>query len=284
MKGRIERALLIANLHKKETPELIREIRDELEAGGALVETCAFEGVPVAPPSGPFDIAFSLGGDGTVLFAARCLFERDIPIFPINLGTLGFIASIQKDEWRSILSRYVQGEVPTSPRLMLETIVERDGKVIGKQFCLNDAVVAGAGISKIIRLTVVTETLKLGAYRADGFIIATPTGSTAYSVAAGGPILDPEMEAMILNPVCPFTLANRAIVVPALETITICIEKEQRSDVMLTVDGQIVVSLLPGDTVKVRRADRKVHIIASDRAQFFNVLRSKLNWSGGPDA
>lgn len=284
MKGRIERALLIANLHKKEAPELIREIRASLIASGVEVEVCAFEGTPIAPPSGPFDIAFSLGGDGTVLYAARCLFERDIPIFPINLGTLGFIASIQKDEWQAILSQYMAGQVPASPRVMLEVVVERNGHPIGKQFCLNDAVVAGAGISKIIRLTVGTETLKLGAYRADGFIIATPTGSTAYSVAAGGPILDPEMEAMILNPVCPFTLANRAIVVPAVETITISIEKEQRTDVMLTVDGQIVVSLLPGDTVKVRQADRKARIIASDRAQFFNVLRSKLNWSGGPDA
>lgn len=284
MYRRIERTLLIANLHKRDTPTLIDEIRSTLEAGGASVDVCAFAGCPLDPPSGPYDLAFTLGGDGTVLYAARCLFERDIPIFPINLGTLGFIASIHVGEWRAALARFMEGRIPISARVMLETVVEREGREMGRYFCLNDAVVAGAGISKIIRLTVGTETLDLGAYRADGFIVATPTGSTAYSVAAGGPILDPEMEAMILNPVCPFTLSNRAIVVPALETITISIDKEQRTDVMLTVDGQVLVSLLPGDTVKVRRADRKVLLIASDRRQFFDVLRSKLNWSGGPDA
>jgi NAD+ kinase len=167
---------------------------------------------------------------------------------------------------------------------MLDIRLERKGKVIERHSCLNDAVIAAAGISKIIRLDVGTKTIRLGRYRADGLIVATPTGSTAYSVAAGGPILDPEMDAMILNPVCPFTLSNRPIVIPAHETVLVDIEAEQRSAVMLTIDGQLVCALEPEDRISIRRAKKKALLIASDREVFYRVLRTKLNWSGGPDA
>jgi NAD+ kinase len=136
----------------------------------------------------------------------------------------------------------------------------------------------------LVRLDVGTESVRFGRYRADGLIVATPTGSTAYSVAAGGPILDPEMDAMILNPICPFTLSNRAIVIPPHETVIVQVEEEQRSEVLLTVDGQIVVPLEPGDRIAVRRAEKKALLVASDRSLFYRVLRTKLNWSGGPDA
>lgn len=278
------RVLLIVNLHKDDSRSLMAEMQDWLEAEGAVVAACAFEGTPQAVPPGDFDVAFCLGGDGTVLFAARCLAPRGIPIIPVNLGTLGFIAAVHREGWREAFYGWKAGTVAVSERLMLDVVVRRGGEDAARFSCLNDAVIAASGISKIIRLDVETETIRLGRYRADGLIVATPTGSTAYSVAAGGPILDPEIEAIILNPVCPFTLSNRPVVVPAHETLSIRVEDEQRSEVMLTVDGQVVFPLEPSDIVRVFRAPRKARIVASDRGTFYRVLRSKLNWSGGPDA
>jgi NAD+ kinase len=262
----------------------MEEIRLSLERDGVAVSVCAFEGKPEIPPTGDFDLAFSLGGDGTVLYAARCMAGRGVPVLPINLGTLGFIAAVQREEWRSVYDGWARGAIGVSERVMLEVSVERSGKELLRQTCLNDAVVSASGIAKIIRLEVGTEKVRIGRYRADGLIVATPTGSTAYSVAAGGPILDPEMDAMILNPICPFTLSNRPIVIPSHETIIIQVEAEQRSGVLLTVDGQIVVPLEPADRISVRRAGRKALLVASDRNLFYRVLRTKLNWSGGPDA
>lgn len=284
MRDSVSRVLLIVNLHKDNARQLMREIEAALSAKGISVTICSFEGKPIDPPNERYDLAFSLGGDGTVLYAARCMAEHGVPILPIHLGTLGFIASVQKNEWLTVFESFVAGRAKASSRLMLDIRVERNGEIISRHTCLNDAVVAGAGISKIIRLDVRSESVRFGAYRADGLIVATPTGSTAYSVAAGGPILDPEIEAIVLNPVCPFTLSNRPIVFPAHETVMVYVEKEQRSDVLLTVDGQIVEPLLPEDVVKIHRARRKAVIVASDRNVFYTVLRTKLNWSGGPDA
>ncbi|MDR0710284.1 MAG: NAD(+)/NADH kinase, partial [Spirochaetaceae bacterium] len=154
--------------------------------------------------------------------------------------------------------------------------------------CLNDAVISASGIAKIIRLEVSStggaldgQIMSLGRYRSDGLIVATPTGSTAYSVAAGGPILDPEIDALIINPICPFTLSNRPIVVPAGETIIVEVEAEQRSRVLLTVDGQRSFPLEPGDRVFIRKAPFTAKIVASGRRGFYRALQTKLNWSGG---
>ncbi len=278
------RVLLIVNLHKDDSRSLMEDIRSSLQKDGVSVTVCAFEGKPESPPSGDFDLAFSLGGDGTVLYAARCMADRGVAVLPINLGTLGFIAAVQREDWRPVYDAWRRGTASVSARIMLEVSVVRGGKELLRRTYLNDAVVSASGIAKIIRLEVGTENLRFGRYRADGLIVATPTGSTAYSVAAGGPILDPEMEAMILNPICPFTLSNRPIVIPSHETVVVQVEEVQRSGVMLTVDGQIVVPLEPGDKIVVRRAEHKARLVASDRNLFYRVLRTKLNWSGGPDA
>jgi len=167
---------------------------------------------------------------------------------------------------------------------MLSVELWRNDRLIDTRYCLNDAVISASGIAKIIRLDVSTDTTDLGPFRADGLIIATPTGSTAYSVAAGGPILDPELEALIINPICPFTLSNRPMVIPAHEKVLVEVERDQRSNVLLTVDGQEVIQLDEGDRLIMQRAPFQASIIASDRKVFYKVLRTKLNWSGGPDA
>jgi NAD+ kinase len=281
----IQRALLFINLHKVNAQILAEEIRRELNRRTIETHSCAFIGKPeFDPQKGPYDIAFSLGGDGTVLYAARLMAPLGVPILPINLGTLGFIASVPPDEWALVFNHWIEGKTGISRRLMLEVTVEREDRMVAQGSCLNDMVISASGIAKIIRLHVESEYMRLGKYRSDGLIVATPTGSTAYSVSAGGPILDPEMEALIINPICPFTLSNRPIVVPVREVVVVEVEMEQRSGVLLTLDGQVTEPLEPGDRVYIRQAPFAAQLIASDRGEFYKAIRTKLSWSGGPDA
>lgn len=278
------RIIVIVNLHKTNASRLMLEIKSVLESKGHSVYLCPFEGKPEICPNGGYDIAFTLGGDGTVLYASRCMAPLSIPIFPINIGTLGFISAVHPENWELIFDHWCSGMVPVSRRLMLAVELWREDHIIATRYCLNDVVISASGIAKIIRLDVRTLSSDLGPFRADGLIIATPTGSTAYSVAAGGPILDPELEAIIINPICPFTLSNRPMVIPAHEQVIVDVEREQRSNILLTVDGQEVIQLEEGDRLIMRKAPFQASIIASDRKEFYKVLRTKLNWSGGPDA
>jgi NAD+ kinase len=280
-----KRALLFINQKKLEARALVAEMTAELARRNYEIVSFSFERKDERYNPDSFDISFSLGGDGTVLFAARTMAPAGIPVLPINLGTLGFIAAVHPADWLETFSRWETGTAVISRRLMLEVIVERQGNPLILS-CLNDAVISASGIAKLIRLEVKTETaegahIALGRFRADGLIVATPTGSTGYSVAAGGPIIDPEMDAMIINPICPFTLSNRPIVVPSNERVITLVEENQRSAVLLTVDGQITESLKPGDRIVTRRASFAAHLIASDREVFYRALRTKLAWSGG---
>jgi NAD+ kinase len=279
---------MFVNSHKAEAPALVEEVCAELDRLGIPADFYPFEESPPLIAEPP-DLAFCLGGDGTVLFAARAIAPLGAPIFPINIGTLGFIAVVHPEEWLEVFEGWRQGKVGVSRRLMLDITVDRGGTSAVAAHCLNDAVISALGIAKIIRLevsstaagTAAGETMSLGRYRSDGLIVATPTGSTAYSVAAGGPILDPEIEAFIINPICPFTLSNRPIVVPANEIIIVEVEAEQRSGVLLTVDGQQTFSLEPGDRIFIRKALYEAKIIASGRQGFYRALQTKLNWPGG---
>jgi NAD+ kinase len=284
MPREIKRALLFINRKKKGTGELAREISRDLENRGIRADSLAYEGKPDFCAGEPYDIAFSLGGDGTVLYAARTMAPLGVPVFPINLGTLGFIAEVDPRDWRAVFNRWVEGKGVFSPRLMLEVRLERRGGEAFRELCLNDVVISASGIAKIIRLEVNSAYMKLGQYRSDGLIVATPTGSTAYSLAAGGPILDPELEALIINPICPFTLSHRPMVLPAREPVVIGVEEEQRSGVLLTVDGQVTEALEEGDLIRLGKAPCSVQLIASERAGFYRALRTKLSWSGGPHA
>ncbi|GHV17281.1 NAD kinase [Spirochaetia bacterium] len=278
---RVQRALLFVNYRKSKAAALVEEVTRELERLGIAAVIYPFEGRGEAELEPGFDIALSFGGDGTVLYAARAAAPFGIPILPINIGTLGFIAAVPPGEWLPVFTKWLAGEEPESPRLMLDLTVERRGETVTRLSCLNEAVVSASGIAKIIRLDVSAEAMRLGHYRSDGLIVATPTGSTAYSVAAGGPILDPEIEALIINPICPFTLSNRPVVVPAHQTVIVEVEEEQRSGVLLTVDGQVTEKLESGDRILIRKAPYEARLIGSDRDMFYRALQTKLNWSGG---
>jgi NAD+ kinase len=219
-----------------------------------------------------------------VLYSARLLARNDVPILPINLGNLGFIAWVRKNEWRERLVECLESRLQPSERIMLDIEVRRAHERPTRFIALNDGVMSGSGPARMVSLRVAASGATLGAYRSDGAIVATPTGSTAYSLAAGGPVVAPEMDAMIFNPVCPFALSNRPLVLPGSERIEIQVSEGQRTPTVLTVDGQETFPLAEGDVVVFRRASERARIFCAGRSSFYDVLRAKLNWSGGPDA
>jgi NAD+ kinase len=280
----IKKAAIIVNLLKPEAQIVVDEIKAYLKQKGIAREVFGYSGKPIEPDIRDIDFAFALGGDGTVLFSARMLAEKQVPVLAVNMGNFGFITEVSKDEWRETFDEYIEGKLDISKRLMLKTSVFRNGELAAEYNCLNDAVISAYGISKMIRLSVKLNNTPLGKYRADGVIVATPTGSTAYSAAAGGPLLDPEMEAVLINPICPFSLSNRPIVIQSDKTVIVDVEEEQRADLILTVDGQMVFPLEPLDRVIYEQASFKALIIRSEKRNFYEILRNKLKWSGGPDA
>lgn len=284
MTREIKKVLIVVNLAKEEADDIAGKVEKYLVDGGHEVDVHRYSGRPVEFPVGEYDLAFSLGGDGTVLYSSRLLGRSGTPILAVNIGDFGFITEISKDEWQHAFEMYCDGKLGISERIMIKTTIERNGEDIAEYYGLNDSVIASAGMSKVVRLSVDIADTALGRYRADGVIVATPTGSTAYSAAAGGPILDPEMKALILNPICPFTLSNRPLVLMGDRPVFINVEKGQRTHLIMTVDGQEVIELEEGDTVCFSLADITAKIVRSDKRNFYEVLRSKLNWSGGPDA
>ena len=284
MEQAIEHILVIANYSKKEVEAIIREMQAYFDKKNTAVHVFGYSDTIPSFVLSKADIAFSLGGDGTLLHTARLVAINHIPILGINLGDFGFITEISKNEWVEVYEKYVTNNLSLSERLMINATLIRDNNIISVFHGLNDAVIHSCGISRLTRFTAYFSNRDIGRYRADGVIIATPTGSTGYSIAAEGPILHPEMEAMILNPICPFTLSNRAIVIPGNEKIRIELDKIQRTELILTIDGQETVPLFPGDNVLIERSEYKTHIIKSDKRNFYGILRAKLNWSGEPNA
>jgi NAD+ kinase len=279
------RVTLIVNNRKPSAVRLADGIVDKLGKIGIDASVISFnsdEDITIAEAP---DIALSVGGDGTVLFTARTMAPLGVPILPIHMGTLGFITAVSGDGWEPVFQGWLAGKAGVSERIMLEITVERAGKSIFTHCGLNDAVISSDGIAKVINLDVglsnEQSTIHMGRFRSDGLIAATATGSTAYSSAAGGPILDPEMDALIINPICPTTLANRPIVIPAAVTAIVNVLSEQRSGVILTVDGQVTFPLLPCDRVVVSRTAFKAKLVGAGRNSFFDALRGKLAWSGG---
>ena len=285
MKREIRSVLTIVNLAKPDAKRMVDDVDRYLEQQGIVREFFGFSnGPPGEPGSLDWDLAISLGGDGTVLYSSRLLAARGIPILAVNIGDFGFITEVGKHEWQVAFEKYRQGALGISERIMLETSVYRGGSKVARFSGLNDSVISAAGISKVVNLKVYLADTVLGRYRADGVIVSTPTGSTAYSAAAGGPILDPEMRAIILNPICPFTLSNRPLVLQGRNPVNIEVDENQRAEIILTVDGQDVFPLMAKDQVQFEISEYSAHIIRSDKRNFFEVLRSKLNWAGGPYA
>jgi NAD+ kinase len=220
-----------------------------------------------------------LGGDGTLLSAARAVAGRDTPIFAVNLGGLGFLTSIKTGELYPQLERALRGELKTDRRRMLLTELWRAGKLIASYQGLNDTVLSKAEIARMIDLGVFVDDGFLGVYKADGLIISTPTGSTAYSLSAGGPILFPSVAALSITPICPHMLTNRPVIVPDESVIQITVQGTDRAT-YLTIDGQVGELLKEDDRVLCRRSDNSISLIRPPELRFFDVLREKLSWGG----
>jgi NAD+ kinase len=218
-----------------------------------------------------------LGGDGTLLAAARAVAGREIPIFPVNLGGLGFLTAITLDQLYPELECAICGEQRVVPRRMLHGEVVRDGKTVTSYEALNDIVIGKTQIARMIDLETYVDGQYVSTFKADGLIVATPTGSTAYSLSAGGPILFPAVAALCITPVCPHMLTNRPVLVPDTSVIEI-VCKAPRKEAYLTVDGQVGEPLIENDRVVCRSSQHQVYLIRPPKMFFFDVLRQKLKW------
>jgi NAD+ kinase len=217
-----------------------------------------------------------MGGDGTLLAAARALDGLEVPIFAVNLGGLGFLTAITIDEIYPELERALHNEHRIAPRRMLHCEVSRGGEVIAQYAALNDVVINKAALARMIDVETHVDTHFVGLFKADGLIVCTPTGSTAYSLSAGGPIIFPSVDALCITPICPHTLTARPVIVPGSSNIQLMNLSDEPT--YLTVDGQIGEPLLLEDRVNCRASNHTIQLIRPPKMLFFDVLRAKLKW------
>jgi NAD+ kinase len=234
-------------------------------------------GIPREQVPDGCDLAIVLGGDGTLLSAARAIAGRAIPILAVNLGGLGFLTSISVGELFPELERALTGEYPLTRRHLLHVAVRRGDEIVSEYDALNDVVIAKSSIARIVDLDVWAGDTFVCEYKADGLIVSTPTGSTAYSLAAGGPIVFPTVSAVCITPICPHTLTNRPLIIPSDLPVRV-VGHVKDSDSFLTVDGQVGGALEPGDSVECAASKSEVLLVQTPGKTFFDVLRQKLKW------
>jgi len=224
------------------------------------------------------DLVVVLGGDGTLIHAAGLLEGRPVPILGVNMGSLGFLTEVPQPELYQALDHVLSGKAQVSVRMKLRVHVHRGAKEerLVDSEVLNDAVIAKGTLARMAEFDVVAAGHYVASYKADGIILATPTGSTAYSLAANGPILYPSMHGLIVAPICPHTLTQRPIVLPDDQTVTICMLSD--SEVYLTLDGQSGRQLLPGDRVQIKQSPNRVLLVRNPNIDYFGILRAKLKW------
>lgn len=224
------------------------------------------------------DLLLTLGGDGTLLRGARMVVLSGVPVLGINLGHLGFLTSAPRDEVEAALTHWMAGEFDIDARMVLAVHAEGADGVAGRtHLALNDAVLHKTGAARVIRLSMRAMHDVVGSYSADGIILSTPTGSTAYSLSAGGPIVSPTVDCIIATPICPHTLGLRPLVLPADETVTLEV-LSPTEELILTIDGQEHERLVPGQRVVARRAEQPVKLVRFPGQSFFSTLRRKLRW------
>ncbi len=247
---------------------------DSATAGALRMEGCNAANIPRRS-----DMVIVLGGDGTLLSAVRFVAEsrKNVPIFGVNLGSLGFMAEVTLNELYANLEKAMAGKLEAEERMMLDAQVIRRGKLVSAYSVLNDAVINKGALARMMQLEVTVNGSHLTTVKADGLILSTPTGSTAYSLSAGGPIVEPTIHCFVLTPICPHTLSNRPIVLPDTVTVTARLVSPSE-DVALTLDGQIGCPLLQYDTVQVRKGKSRIRLIKHPAKDYYEILRTKLGW------
>ncbi|GAB6099006.1 NAD(+)/NADH kinase [Halanaerocella petrolearia] len=275
---------IIANNKKEETPPVLWEVCKILDqydqeyildqASAKLIEK-KVESIEYNNVVSEAETIIVLGGDGTLLKVARTFATSDVAILGINLGNLGFLTDVEVDDLAEGLKQLLAGEYTIEERMMLHGEVIRDGEVVNKTVAANDIVVTKGPFARIINLKTMIDSQLVATYPADGLIVACPTGSTAYSLSAGGPIVNPSLDSLILTPICPHTLHSRSIIIGEEEEVQIEIEADHQ-DIMLTVDGQDTFRLSPQDVVKVSKSDLTTRLIKLEGYNFYQVLRNRL--------
>lgn len=228
------------------------------------------------------DLIIVLGGDGTLLSVARITHPFNVPILAVNLGSLGFLTEIALPELYEVLEKVLNGQFEYEPRMLLNACLWRGDEKVGEYHVLNDVVINKGVLARIVNLEVRVNNQHMTSYRADGLIIATPTGSTAYSLSAGGPIIHPSMNALVLSPICPFTLTNRSIVIPGQSLIQVELATENEN-VRVTLDGQEGCDMVQGDVLEVKKTQTTIKLIQAPGKNYYQILRKKLHWGSNAD-
>ncbi|MGD0283780.1 MAG: NAD(+)/NADH kinase [Dissulfurispiraceae bacterium] len=275
---------IICKTGRAEPAEILKQLLPWLGNKGYEVlideETAALlgtEGYSRAQIPSLVDMVIVFGGDGTMLGVARLIGARGVPILGVNLGGLGFITEVNRDELFDVIDKILSGKYSLEERIMLTARVYRNNNTVADFTVLNDVVINKGALARIIELETYVDSRYVTTFRADGLIISTPTGSTAYSLAAGGPILYPTLNSIILTPICPHTLTNRPIVLPDGVTIVVTL-RAAGEDVFLTLDGQIGFPLQRDDTVEIMKASFTTRLLIPGERDYFHILRTKLKW------
>ena len=234
----------------------------------------------ISPAPSDLDCIFVLGGDGTFLSAVRWIGDQDIPILGIKFGEVGFLAEIAEEDLYKAAEKVLKGDFILRPRMRLSVRVGRRNETLAQETVLNDVVINRGALARLAHIETYINDLYLTTYSADGLIVATPTGSTAYSLAAGGPVIHPAVPGIILTPICPFTLTNRPLIVPESANIKIRLAKGA-SDIVLTFDGQKGLEINDQDEIVIQKGPHPIHLITLPERQYFDILKNKLKWSGG---
>ncbi|MBP8980780.1 MAG: NAD(+)/NADH kinase [Syntrophobacterales bacterium] len=286
---KVQRVGIVANMAKEKAGEYTQRLRNWcLEQG---LEVFLDKGVAAAVGAEPgyerkqlaamVDIIAVFGGDGTMLRTARAVREFNVPIVGINLGGFGYLTEVNLNEMLDAFEIFRQRGFQTEKRMMLDITVESGGAVVKKRTILNDAVLNRGNLSRIVEMETTVDGRYLNTFKADGLIVSTPTGSTAYSLSAGGPIVFPQHDSIIINPICPHTLTNRPVILPGDVVIRVVIwSKEQGA--MVALDGQVFHTLKPGDVMTVRKSAYTTLLVTSPHRDYLEILRSKLGWRGLP--
>jgi len=274
---------------QKEATDKAKELETWLKAKGIEVlikqnipapitsKECLVENIPKAPSD--LSCIVILGGDGTFLSGIRWVQDTGVPVLGVNLGDFGFLTEYSANQLFAIMEEIISDSFTTEERILLLAKVLRDGEGVACQTVLNDVVINKEALARIVHFRTYIDDDYLTTFKADGLIVASPTGSTAYSLSAGGPIVHPSLKTIILTPICPFTLTNRPLILPDTATIKIKIDK-QDSNVFLTFDGQVGLHVTYQDSIVVEKAPHTIHMIRTPGLSYYDVLKAKLRWGG----
>lgn len=281
----VKRVGIIAKPHRPEARAVLQDLLPWLEARGVDpildIDTAVLAGRPAGQPKadvpGLADLLLVLGGDGTLLSVARLVGARDVPILGVNLGGLGFLTEVTLEELYQALEAVFQGTYEVTQRILLSATVHRQGERIAEYVALNDAVINKGALARMIELETHIDGQYVTTFRADGLILSTPTGSTAYSLAAGGPIVYPTLRALVMTPICPHTLNFRPLVISDAATVEI-VQGSANENAYLTLDGQVGFTLRHRDVIKVVRSEHTITLLKAPGKNYFQILRAKLKW------